>query len=340
MNLKSLPSMHESPILNANGSSKQLNSKVIAGVDEAGRGPLAGPVVAAAVVLDQKNIPEGLRDSKKLTEKRRNALAKEIRKHAKSIGVGVVHEQDIDRTNILRATFEAMRLSVQSLDQEIDEVKVDGNHKIPKMSTPQECIIGGDDLIPEISAASIIAKTTRDAMMKSYDVLFPDYGFASHKGYGSKKHMETLREKGRSPVHRRSFRPVDTCPNKRYQYYNQESAYGRMGEIIAGMFLIRNGYQLIEHSYHAGREGELDLIASLQDEIIFVEVKSFAGETDDSLALERVTPAKQKQIATTAEKFLEKHEVEQPECRFDIITVNFSDAKPQINHYTEAFLPL
>jgi putative endonuclease len=120
----------------------------------------------------------------------------------------------------------------------------------------------------------------------------------------------------------------------------QEPSYGRMGEIISGMFLIRNGYQLLEYSYHAGRNGEIDLIASKADEVVFVEVKSFAGESDDTMALERVTPAKQNQIARIAEMYLEKNEVDQPECRFDIITVNFSDPKPQIKHYTEAFLPL
>jgi len=317
-----------------------LNSKVIAGVDEVGRGPLAGPVVAAAVVLHPARIPDGLRDSKKLSEKRREKLAGEIRSQAISIGVGIVHEQDIDRHNILQATFMAMQLAIANLDVDVSEVKVDGNREIPGLDLPQECIVGGDDLIPQISAASIIAKTTRDAMMKSYHVLFPDYGFASHKGYGSKNHMDALREHGRSPVHRRSFSPVDDCPNRNYQYYHQESAYGRMGEIIAGMFLIRNGYNLLEHGYHAGRTGELDLIATRGDEVIFVEVKSFAGESDDSLALERVTPAKQKQLASIAELFLQKHPVEEAECRFDIITVNFSNPKPLINHYSDAFLPL
>ena len=310
------------------------------GVDEAGRGPLAGPVVASAVILNPEDIPEGLRDSKKLSEKRRNILAVAIKSKALAIGVGIVHEQDVDRINILQATFEAMRLAISNLQHEFTLVQVDGNHKIPGLQVAQECIIGGDDLIPEISAASIIAKTTRDAMMISYDKLFPEYSLKSHKGYGSKKHMETLRELGRTPVHRRTFRPVDSCPNKNYKYFNLESSYGRMGEIIAGMFLIRNGYDLLEHSYHAGREGELDLIATKDNEVIFVEVKSFAGATDDTVALERVTPGKQKQIATIAEKYLEKNEIEQPECRFDIITVNFSEPKPKVNHYTDAFLPL
>jgi len=191
--------MPESPILSANGSSRQLNPKVTVGVDEAGRGPLAGPVVASAVILNPLDIPEGLRDSKKLSEKRRNILAVEIKAKALAIGVGIVHEQDIDRKNILQATFEAMRQAISNLDYQFTLVQVDGNHKIPGLQIEQEAIIGGDDLIPEISAASIIAKTTRDAMMISYDKLFPEYGFKSHKGYGSSAHMENLRELGPRP---------------------------------------------------------------------------------------------------------------------------------------------
>ncbi|MEA3286671.1 MAG: ribonuclease HII [Candidatus Marinimicrobia bacterium] len=317
-----------------------MNSKVMAGVDEAGRGPLAGPVVAAAVILNPLDIPGGLRDSKKLSEKRRGILAKDIRLKAKAIGVGIVHEQDIDRTNILKSTFEAMRRAVADLGLEPEEVQVDGNFTIPNLLIDQIAIVGGDDKVAEISAASIIAKTTRDAMLISYDVLFPEYGFKSHKGYGSAKHMEILRERGRTPIHRRSFRPVDTCPNENYKYFGLENNYGRMGEIIAGMFLIRNGYTLIAHSYHAGRGGEIDLIATLGDEIVFIEVKSFAGEADDTIALERVTPVKQKQIARIAEIYLRYREIEEAECRFDIITVNFSEPKPEIQHYPDAYLPL
>lgn len=312
----------------------------MAGVDEAGRGPLAGPVVASAVILDPDELPEGLRDSKKLSEKRRQSVAAEIQAKAVAIGVGIVHEQDIDRNNILQATFQAMRLAINDLNAEVNLVQVDGNHKIPDLEITQECIVGGDDIIPEISAASIIAKTTRDAMMVSYDVLFPAYGFKSHKGYGSRKHIEALRETGRCPVHRRSFRPVNECPNKNYLYYQQSNAYGKMGELIAGMFLIRHKYQILEHSYHAGREGELDLIAILNDEVVFVEVKSFAGNPDDHIALERITPEKQDQVARVAQRYLESQKLEAPSYRFDVITVNFSQPKPLINHYPEAFLPL
>jgi len=313
---------------------------VIAGVDEAGRGPLAGPVVASAVILDPDNMPEGLRDSKKISAKKRDALALQIREKALAVGVGIVHEQDIDRSNILLATFEAMRLAVSDLGQQPDEVQVDGKFTIPDLLITQKALVGGDDLVPAISAASIIAKTTRDAMMVSYDVLFPGYGFKSHKGYGAATHMEALREHGRTPIHRRSFRPVDHTPNHNYAYHDAPQNHGRMGEIISGMYLIRQGYALLEHSYHGGNTGEIDLIASHKDQLIFVEVKSFSASGDDQAALERVTPAKQKQIAKIAEYYLQHRELEDIDCRFDIITVNFGNTKPLIHHYPDAFLPI
>lgn len=312
---------------------------MIAGVDEAGRGPLAGPVVASAVILDPDNIPDGLRDSKKLSEKKRTKMARLIWENALAVGVGIVHEQDIDRTNILKATFEAMRRAVSMLSLKPDEVQVDGKFTIPDLMITQKALVGGDDLVQEISAASIIAKTTRDAMMRSYHVLFPEYGFKSHKGYGSASHMAALREYGRTPVHRRSFRPVDNTPNQRYGYHDNPGNHGKMGEILAGMFLIRQGYQLLAHSYHAGNRGEIDLIAAKADQHIFIEVKSYCSDEDDQTALERVTPEKQKQIAKTAAHYLESAELLNADSRFDIITVNFHTPKPDINHYPDAYLP-
>ncbi|MCF7808509.1 MAG: ribonuclease HII [Candidatus Marinimicrobia bacterium] len=317
-----------------------LIGKVIAGVDEAGRGPLAGPVVAAAVILDPDNTPAGLKDSKLLSPKRRTELAKQIRATSKAVGIGMVHEQEIDRTNILRATLKAMFRAIEDLDIRPDHVRVDGNRPIPELKIQQETIIGGDKSVTEISAASIIAKTTRDQMMISYDVLFPEYGFSSHKGYGSQKHMEALRAKGRCPIHRRSFSPVAQASNENYQYFQRESAYGRMGEVIAGMYLVRHGYILMEHGFHAGRDGEIDLIVTDGTTLSFIEVKSFAGRPDDEEALERVTLAKQDQIARVAEAFLQNDTIQEQDYRFDIMTVNFSTPKPVIKHYEEAFLPI
>ena len=180
---------------------------LIAGVDEAGRGPLAGPVIAAAVILNPAYLIDGLNDSKVLTEKKRELLFDEITNHALSYGIGSASVSEIDEMNILQATFLAMRRAVAQLTQEPTEVWVDGNQD-PKLSYPTQLIVQGDALVPAISAASIIAKVTRDRLMQKLDAEFPGYGFAKHKGYGTKVHMEALRSLGATKHHRRSFAPV------------------------------------------------------------------------------------------------------------------------------------
>ena len=178
---------------------------MIAGVDEAGRGPLAGPVVAAAVILCEGGIA-GLDDSKKLSAKRRAELESLILARC-IVGIGMASVEEIDRINILQATFLAMTRAVEALPQAPAHVLVDGN-RLPKWSYSAEAIIGGDALHPCISAASIIAKEHRDRIMVAADSDYPGYGWASNKGYGAAVHMAALREKGPTPLHRRSFAPV------------------------------------------------------------------------------------------------------------------------------------
>jgi ribonuclease HII len=185
---------------------------ISAGVDEAGRGPLAGPVVASAVVLDPRFRIEGLADSKKLTERRRDNLAIEIKRHAIAWSVAWADPAEIDAINILAATMLAMRRAILGLSVTPAHVLIDGN-RLPDLRFDQhlidgEAIIGGDDTIPAISAASIIAKTTRDRMMVSLDKIYPRYEFARHKGYGTEIHREKLREFGPCSLHRRTFAPV------------------------------------------------------------------------------------------------------------------------------------
>ena len=176
------------------------------GIDEAGRGPWAGPVVAAAVVLDAQRIPPGLNDSKKLSEARREDLFALIMASAR-VGVGIVPAQRIDQTNILAATFEAMALAVAQLSPAPDLALVDGNRP-PKLMIPVRTIIGGDATCLSIAAASIIAKVTRDRMMRDLDGRFPGYGFAAHKGYGTALHQAALTRLGPCPEHRMSFAPL------------------------------------------------------------------------------------------------------------------------------------
>ncbi|PWF45963.1 ribonuclease HII [Massilia glaciei] len=180
---------------------------IVCGVDEAGRGPLAGPVFAAAVILDPKRPIDGLRDSKKLTEARRNELAPLIREHALAWAVAACSHHEIDTINILQATMLAMRRAVEALSTPPTLALIDGN-RCPVMLVRSLAIVEGDDKVLAISAASILAKTARDAALVALHGQYPDYGFDQHKGYGTALHLERLRLHGPSPVHRRSYAPV------------------------------------------------------------------------------------------------------------------------------------
>ncbi len=193
-------------------------TRLIIGVDEAGRGPLAGPVTASAVILDATRPIAGLDDSKKLTEKRREELAPLIRECALAWAVAHAEVDEIDTINILQATLLAMRRALQALQlspariAEQFHIQVDGN-KLPDVTNlpfacSAEAIVDGDALVPSISAASILAKTSRDALMRQFDQQHPGYGFAMHKGYGTAAHLEALQTLGPCPIHRRSFEPV------------------------------------------------------------------------------------------------------------------------------------
>lgn len=184
-----------------------LIESLVAGVDEAGRGPLAGPVTAAAVILPSGHRIIGLADSKKLSESKREALAVQIKAQAVAWCVTHAEVEEIDQYNILQASLRAMQRAVAGLARQPDQVWVDGN-QCPAFGVPARAIIGGDDLEPAISAASILAKVTRDAEMRRLDGVYPGYGFAKHKGYGTAVHKAALAQLGATPIHRRSFAPV------------------------------------------------------------------------------------------------------------------------------------
>ncbi|MGI4849497.1 MAG: ribonuclease HII [Janthinobacterium lividum] len=180
---------------------------VVCGVDEAGRGPLAGPVYAAAVILDPSRPIAGLRDSKKLTATRRDDLAQEIKESALSWSIAFCTEAEIDTHNILQASMLAMRRAIEGLHHLPTLALIDGN-RCPVCTVRSEAIVQGDDKVPAISAASILAKTARDAALLALHALYPDYAFDQHKGYPTALHLERLRQHGVSPVHRRSYAPV------------------------------------------------------------------------------------------------------------------------------------
>lgn len=183
----------------------QEGYELVCGVDEAGRGPLAGPVCAAAVILPRDLEIEGLNDSKKLSDKRRRALYEVITEQALAYGIAMVDEKVIDEINILQATFLAMRQAVEQLSEKPALALVDGNREPDFGEIPVKTIVKGDSLSANIAAASILAKVTRDRFMEEQDAIYPQYGFSVHKGYGTKAHYEALREFGACPIHRRSF---------------------------------------------------------------------------------------------------------------------------------------
>ncbi|HJP18662.1 MAG TPA: ribonuclease HII [Nitrospinota bacterium] len=186
---------------------RKQGHKIIAGIDEAGRGPLAGPVVAASVILPEDSRVRGLNDSKKLSEKKRNLIYQIIRQKAVAIGIGITYENIIDQINILQAAKAAMADSVSRLSCKPDFLLVDGNQKIPS-TIPQLTIIKGDTLSASIAAASVIAKVTRDRMMIHYDGIYPQYGFSKHKGYGTQYHLKNISKFGPCKIHRKTFKGV------------------------------------------------------------------------------------------------------------------------------------
>ena len=183
----------------------QKGMKNICGIDEAGRGPLAGPVVVAAIIMPENSMIEGVNDSKKLTEKKREMLYEAITSSAIAWQVGVVDQNEIDAINILNATKKGLTQALTNLSQKPDIILVDALTKIDTLGVPYQSIIKGDAKSYSIAAASIIAKVTRDRMMKMWDEIYPQYGFAKHKGYGTAEHIKAIQENGICPLHRKTF---------------------------------------------------------------------------------------------------------------------------------------
>ena len=178
---------------------------LIAGIDEAGRGPLAGPVVVACVILDKNSMIEGVNDSKKISESKREKLYEIITQEAISYSVGIVYQEEIDEINILQATKKALTEAISSIKIKPNLIMVDALTGINTLKIPYKSIVKGDAKCYSIAAASIIAKVTRDRIMREWDKVYPDYGFSSNKGYGTAKHIQAIKENGLCPIHRRSF---------------------------------------------------------------------------------------------------------------------------------------
>lgn len=298
------------------------------GVDEAGRGPLAGDVYAAAVILDPDNIIEGINDSKKLSEKKREALFDEIIQKSISYSIGIATVSEIDDINILQATFLAMKRAVEGLSVKPKFALIDGD-KNPNVSVPSRCLIKGDATSASIAAASILAKVARDRYMKTVSEEYPQYLFEKHKGYGTALHYEMLDKHGISPVHRKTF--LKKYLEKRVP---DTAVSGEKGEKLAVKHLQKNKYKVLETNFH-GPEGEIDIIATNGDIIAFVEVKT-RNENAIAPPREAVTFSKQNKIKKTAMRYMANSDL-QP--RFDIIEVILDkDKKPlKIEHIENAF---
>ncbi|HBJ12623.1 MAG: ribonuclease HII [Clostridia bacterium] len=203
-------------LLNLKKEEKALYEKgivSICGIDEAGRGPLAGPVVVACSLMPKDSMIEGVNDSKKIAEKKRERIYEEIIKEAIAYGVGIINQEEIDRINILNATKKGLTIAIKELEEKLEKqnlkrpevILVDALTGIDTLGIPYKSIIHGDAISYSIACASIIAKVTRDRIMKQMDEIYPQYGFAKHKGYGTAAHMQAIRENGLCPIHRRSF---------------------------------------------------------------------------------------------------------------------------------------
>ncbi len=184
---------------------KHPEIQYICGIDEAGRGPLAGPVVVASVIMPRNSMIEGVNDSKKVSEKKREVLYEKIMEEAISYGIGIIDQKEIDEINILEATKKGLTTSLKELSTKPDVILVDALKEINTLEIPYQSIIKGDALCYSISAASILAKVTRDRIMRQWDEIYPQYGFEKHKGYGTQMHIEAIKEYGLCPIHRKSF---------------------------------------------------------------------------------------------------------------------------------------
>ncbi len=307
-------------------AARERGFRVVAGIDEAGRGPLAGPVVAACVVLPSDAELPGVRDSKKMTAVQREKAYGMIIDRASCYGIGSADPAEIDRMNILKACHLAMVRAVSALANAPDFLLVDGL-PVPSLTLPQRAIVRGDSASLSIAAASVLAKVTRDRQMIELDAVYPEYGFAGHKGYPAPTHLAALAAYGPCAEHRRSFAPVAAClptePSPLQPRLHLDgplvSEAGVLAELIAVRHLAKLGMIVLETRYRCPL-GEIDIIARDRQEIVFVEVKSThrIGAPDPS---QRVDVPKRRRLVSAANNFLQSCGLIDQKCRFDVAVV-------------------
>ena len=304
----------------------------VAGVDEVGRGPLAGPVVAAAVVLPEKHDIEGLMDSKKLTKKKREKLFPIILAKAVGTGIGIVSVQKIDEINIREATFLAMERALGNLPMVPHSALIDGE-PLKSQIIPNKGIIKGDDKIDSIKAASIIAKVTRDRIMFHYGKIFPEYGFELNSGYGTKVHMEALHKYKSTPIHRRTFSPVKKAMPT-IKWLNENNRVQWMCEKLAALYLMENNFEIKKINHRNSDNGRLNIFATGPDnQIILVEV---IQKTDVADKEEVINIMKRDTLMSkiSSSKLLDDYEIGNIVPRVDALTVKLIKNKsPIIEHF-------
>jgi ribonuclease HII len=303
----------------------------IAGLDEAGRGSWAGPVVAGAVVLPLSSLSlakdlAGVRDSKLLTARRREELYGKIVETASAAGVGTVGPARLDELGIVAATRLAMRRALDHLATPPDYLLIDAL-SLPYRNVPYDAIVRGDDRCLSIAAASIVAKVWRDRTMVALDRVFPGYGFARHKGYGTPQHREALLGLGPCPIHRLSFRPMklmvdEAAPEEGAGATDGRRVLGRQGEQLAREYLERQGYTVCQMNYRC-RSGEVDIVALDGDCLAFVEVRTRSSLSYGSPE-ESITVAKQHKLIELGETYLQEHSSLPLDWRIDVVCVELS----------------
>lgn len=304
----------------------------VAGVDEVGRGPLAGPVVAAAVVLPEKHEIEGLMDSKKLTKKKRETLYPIILAKALGTGIGMVSVQKIDEINIREATFLAMERALKDLPMVPHSALIDGE-SLKSQIIPNKGIIKGDDKIDSIKAASIIAKVTRDRIMFHYGRIFPEYGFEQNSGYGTKVHMEALHKYKSTPIHRRTFSPVKKAmPTIKWLYENNRIQW--MCEKLAALYLMENNFEIKKVNHKNFSNDGLNIFAiSPDNQIVLFKVfqKSFVGDRTEVMHIINEDALLTKIYSS---ELLDDYEIGSIVPRVDTLTVELIKNKsPRIEHF-------
>ncbi len=302
---------------------------IIAGVDEAGRGSLAGQVCAAAVILDPAAEIAGLADSKAISARKREKLFDEIMAKAIAVGIGWADHEEIDRINILQATYKAMQRALGSLPVKPSKALIDG-YGLPSQIIPNKGVIDGDRTVDCIKAASIIAKVNRDRQMLLLERIFPEYGFARHKGYGTKQHLEVLDRLKATPIHRQSFRPVaERLPTINWLRNNRR--VGWWGERLAALKLMNMGMRNIATNVNCSPHGELDVVAETDNEIIFIEVKTI---TRDQIGTpeQKIDRQKLEKLQHAVEYYLQQNEIDK-DLRLDAMTVVLGKGRPIIKHY-------